>query len=71
MLSGQRVPLFHPRRNRWHEHFEWSADLTLMIGLTPTGRATIAAMDLNRFGVVNLRRLLLLINEHPPKHTKT
>jgi hypothetical protein len=42
-----------------------------MIGLTPTGRATIAAMDLNRFGVVNLRRLLLLINEHPPKHTKT
>lgn len=34
------VPLFHPREQRWQNHFEWNSDYTLIIGLTPTGRAT-------------------------------
>ncbi len=65
-LSQETVPLFHPRQHDWREHFAWSDDYTLMIGLTPIGRATIAALDLNRKGVVNQRRLLLLIRKHPP-----
>ncbi|HMV48639.1 MAG TPA: hypothetical protein PLD20_20395 [Blastocatellia bacterium] len=36
--------------------------------LSPAGRATIRALDLNRKGVIRLRRLLLLDHEHPPKH---
>jgi len=39
----------------------------LMVGTTPTGRATIEALQLNRGGVVNLRRLLYAVGEHPPK----
>src|ERR1051326_8965524 len=35
-------------------------------GLTPIGRATIAALDLNRIGLVNLRRVLPSFGEHPP-----
>src|SRR5712692_7438828 len=27
-LSRRRVPLFHPRRQRWSNHFAWSADAT-------------------------------------------
>ncbi len=50
-----------------HKHFAWSDDFTLLIGLTPTGRATVGALLLNRDGVVNLRRLLYLNGEHPPK----
>lgn len=65
-LSQETVPLFHPRQHDWREHFAWSDDYTIMIGLTPIGRATIAALDLNRKGVVNQRRLLLLIRKHPP-----
>ena len=65
-LSQAAVPLFHPRQHDWHEHFAWSDDYTMMIGLTPIGRATIAALDLNRKGVVNQRKLLLLIRKHPP-----
>lgn len=65
-LSQEIVPLFHPRQHNWREHFAWSDDYTLMIGLTPIGRATITALDLNRKGVVNQRRLLLLIRKHPP-----
>src|SRR5579885_826593 len=55
--TGAAVPLYHPRRDRWEEHFAWSGDFTLIIGLTPTGRATVGALALNRSGVVNLRRL--------------
>jgi len=65
-VSGQQVPLYHPRRDRWDTHFAWSDDFTLMIGLTPSGRATIGALHLNREGVVNLRRLLYAIGQHPP-----
>ena len=65
-VSGQIVPLFHPRRDHWDEHFTWSDDFTLIVGLTPTGRATIETLLLNREGVVNLRQLLYTIGKHPP-----
>jgi len=58
--------LYHPRRDQWSDHFQWSADPRLLIGLTPTGRATIARMDLNRYNVVNLREVLALAGKHPP-----
>jgi len=65
-IGGQSVALYHPRRDRWDEHFAWSGDFTLIIGLTPTGRATVDQLLLNRDGVVNLRRLLYMHGEHPP-----
>jgi len=65
-VNGQTVPLFHPRRDVWNEHFMWSEDSTQIIGLTPTGRATLVKVKLNRPGVVNLRRVLSLSGEHPP-----
>ena len=60
------VPLFHPRRMAWAEHFAWNSDATRMIGLTPTGRATIAQLQTNRDSVINMRRVLTVMNEHPP-----
>jgi HNH endonuclease len=60
------VSLFHPRQQRWDAHFAWNDDFTLILGLTPTGRATIVALQLNRPGLVNLRRVLYAIGEHPP-----
>lgn len=65
-IGGQSVALYHPRRDRWDEHFAWSDDFALVIGLTPTGRATVDVLLLNRDGVVNLRRLLYRHGEHPP-----
>jgi hypothetical protein len=66
-ISGQTVTLFHPRQQRWSEHFAWSADSLLILGLTPTGRATVEKLSLNRAGVVNLRRILRAAGEHPPE----
>jgi 5-methylcytosine-specific restriction endonuclease McrA len=65
--TGQVVPLFHPRVDSWADHFEWSEDSTLLTGKTPVGRATISRLQLNRFGVVNYRRVLVLAGEHPPR----
>ena len=65
-VTGNTVPLFHPRQHQWSDHFVWSEDFTRMIGTTPIGRATIKRLDLNRLGVVNLRELLALTDRHPP-----
>ncbi len=65
-ITGDLVPLYHPRQQRWRDHFAWNEDFTLIIGLTPTGRATVEALRLNREGLVNLRRILYTMGEHPP-----
>ena len=64
--TGLPVPLFHPRRQSWSEHFSWSEDFTEIFGLTPTGRATVEALKLNRAGLVNLRCVLYAEGSHPP-----
>ena len=65
-VTGDNVSLFSPRTQRWSEHFAWSEDYLIIIGLTPVGRATIEALRLNRPGVQNLRRVLRLDGTHPP-----
>lgn len=65
-VSGKIAPLFHPRQQRWQDHFAWNDDFILVIGLTPIGRATIQALQLNRAELVNLRRVLYVMGEHPP-----
>ena len=65
-LTGLVTPLFHPRQQRWREHFRWSVDCTEVVGLTPVGRATVEALQLNRSGLVNMRRILYAAGEHPP-----
>jgi hypothetical protein len=65
-LSMEVALLYHPRQMLWNEHFAWSQDSTLMIGLTPTGRVTLVLLRLNREGVVNLRQVLKSAAKHPP-----
>lgn len=38
------MSLYHPRLQQWGEYFAWNDDFTLVIGLTPTGRATVEAL---------------------------
>jgi 5-methylcytosine-specific restriction endonuclease McrA len=33
--TGKRSSLFHPRRQAWAEHFMWSEDGLIALGLTP------------------------------------
>jgi 5-methylcytosine-specific restriction endonuclease McrA len=66
-VTDEMVPLFHPRRDRWQDHFRWSEEGDLILGLTPTGRATVTALRLNRLVLVEARKLWVLTGLHPPK----
>lgn len=62
------TPLFHPRMDQWEDHFAWSEDLLFIVPRTSIGRATLHRLQLNRVGVVNIRRALLALGEeHPPR----
>ena len=66
--TKQLVPLFHPYHQDWFEHFTWQAKGLHIFGLTPTGRATINALRLNRPLLVNARRWWIKAGWHPPEN---
>lgn len=65
-LTRKVVLLFNPRTQVWDEHFAWDETLTQIVGLTPTGRATIKCLKMNRAESVNLRMALVAFGKHPP-----
>lgn len=62
-VTGEIVRLFHPRRDRWDEHFGWQA--AVLVGRTPIGRVTIAVLRINDTTAVALRRLFLRAGAFP------
>lgn len=65
--TGESVSLFDPRRQRWEEHFAWDQGGLMISGRTATGRATVAALQLNNAFVVRSRRVWTGWGWHPPK----
>jgi hypothetical protein len=64
--TGDTVALFNPRRDVWVEHFVWSTDGSgELIGRTPTGRATIAVLQINDADMIALRVLLAELGLFP------
>ena len=59
--SGQLVPLFHPRRDQWSEHFAWNG--AVIVGLTPVGRATVELLAMNSWDRVEVRENLQSLGE--------
>jgi hypothetical protein len=64
--TGLLAPLFHPVRQRWGEHLAWAESGALIVGLTPTGRATARLLRLNRPWLVHARRRWIEVGWHPP-----
>lgn len=64
--TGDRVRLFHPNRQGWDDHFQWSQDSLFVIGRTAIGRATVIALRLNRPQLVLARTLWVEAGWHPP-----
>jgi len=56
-LDGQIVPLFHPRKDRWWEHFALRG--AQIVGLTPAGRATVRLLQMNARRRLELRAALI------------
>lgn len=61
--SGKEVPLFHPRRHTWSEHFQWHG--FRVIGITPTGRATVETLQMNRSLILSIREEEAMLGRHP------
>lgn len=55
--SNKIIPVYHPRQNRWMDHFQLSG--AQIIPLTPTGRATVRLLQFNHPDRVEERELLL------------
>ncbi len=66
-VTGERTPLFNPRRQKWQEHFRWSEDGVEIIGVTATGRVTVICLQLNNEHLVRARRRWVAVGWHPPK----
>jgi hypothetical protein len=56
--------LFHPRKQRWNDHFTWKG--CRVEGKTVTGRATIEALKMNRLLALAIRAEEQLRRRHPP-----
>jgi len=54
--SGALVRLFHPRNDKWLEHFRWNGPE--LEALTPIGRVTIAVLQINNAASVAVRKAL-------------
>jgi 5-methylcytosine-specific restriction endonuclease McrA len=66
-ISRELVPLYNPRTQAWGDHFRWTATGDQLLGLSPTGRATIRALGLNLTKRVVARQFWVKAGWHPPK----
>ena len=65
--TGETVRLFNPRTQEWFEHFQWTEDGVRIVGPTPTGRATVAALHLSDDpDALVVRSYWVLAGWHPP-----
>lgn len=62
--AGAIVPLYHPRRHIWNDHFRWEPN-GIIEPRSATGRVTIALLRLNDPDRVVDRKLLLDEDRYP------
>ena len=60
---GRIVSLFHPRRDRWNDHFRLEDGV--IVPLTDAGGATVRLLRLNLFGRVTERKVLIWCGRYP------
>lgn len=63
-LTGNVTRLYHPRQQKWDDHFRVNTEATLA-GLTPEGRATILVLRINHEERVKQRFGELTIGDYP------
>ena len=66
-LTKKRGPLFNPLQAVWNGHVRWSDDGSEVVGLTAVGRATVAALQLNRPARVGARWRWASVGWYPPQ----
>ena len=62
-ISNEIAPLFNPRRQTWTDHF--ALEGTRIVGITPTGRATVFLLMLNAPTRLLQRQVLIAQGRYP------
>ncbi len=68
-VTGLLVPLFHPRQDLWIDHFRLTPGAKI-VGRTPLGRATAAALAMNRPAIISIRQALVKLGEFSQEPSK-
>ena len=55
--TGQVIPIFHPRRDRWSDHFTFEG--ARINGISAVGRATVQVLNMNDARRLELRTEVL------------
>jgi len=63
--SAASRPLFNPRKDRWHEHFELDSATLRLKGKTAEGKGTINRLRMNQAVQVEARRLWVELEIYP------
>lgn len=61
--TGELTRLFHPRRDRWAEHFKW--DGAILTGVRAVGRTTVRVLNINESTAAQIRRELMASGVFP------
>jgi hypothetical protein len=56
-VTGEIVRLFHPRQDRWSEHFEWNG--AELLGKTAIGRVTVQVLAVNAQDFLAVREAVM------------
>lgn len=63
--TGRTARLFHPRRDRWGDHFRVDIDRGIIEGLSPIGRASVARLAMNGPAQVEAHRFWMALSLFP------
>jgi HNH endonuclease len=62
-ITDELVGLFHPRRERWLDHFVLNG--SRIEGKNPTGRVTVALLQMNTPDRIAERQILIRLSRYP------
>lgn len=65
-LTDKASKLYHPRQQKWDDHFEINSDATIS-GLTAEGRVTILILRINDVERVRPRQMAMQLGDYPCK----
>lgn len=63
--SNTEVRLFHPRENKWSEHFQVDVESGKIRGMTPVGEVTVESLAMNSPAQVAARQLWIRLGLFP------
>ena len=63
--SSNEVYFFHPRMDRWQEHFQIDTESGRITGITDTGKVTVEYLEMNSISQLTARQVWIQLGLFP------